>query len=71
MTLHLCLTSIKQKKQKLVSSVIDQLVSPPIVSTRSLHSVKMVIDRFYGEEMKTQDQQTSNDELAKLELALG
>jgi hypothetical protein len=30
----------------------------------------MVIDKFYGDEMKNLDKQSSNDDLSKLELAL-
>ncbi len=64
------LDQYKAKKQKLVSNFIDQLASPLLISTKSIHTIKMAIDRFYGEEMKSYDQQTNNDELAKLELAL-
>ena len=64
------LDQYKTKKQKLVGNFIDQLASPPIVSTRSIHTIRMAIDRFYGDEMQKQDLQNNNDELSKLELAL-
>jgi hypothetical protein len=60
----------KAKKEKLVSMLIDRLVSPPLMSARSIHTIKMVIDKFYGDEMKNLDKQSSNDDLSKLELAL-
>ena len=64
------LKQYKAQKDKLISNFIVQLVSPPLISTRSIHTVKMVIDRFYGDEMKGFDDKTLNDDLSKLEMAL-
>jgi hypothetical protein len=64
------LDQYKSKKEKLVSNLIDKLISPSLMSARSIHTIKMVIDRFYGDEMKKLDSQSANDELSKLEHAL-
>ncbi len=64
------LDQYKAKKEKLVSAIIDQLASPPLVSARSIHTIRKVIDRFYGDEMRTMDRQKINDDLSKLEMAL-
>ena len=40
------------------------------MSARSIHTIKMVIDRFYGDEMEKLDKQSLNDELSKVEHAL-
>lgn len=58
------------KKEKLTGALIDQLVSPTLMSARSVHTIKMIIDRFYGDEMVKMDKQQMNDEFGKLELAL-
>jgi hypothetical protein len=60
----------KAKKEKLVSNLIDKLVSPPLMSARSMHTVQLVINRFYGDEMRKIDRQAPNDDLALLEHAL-
>jgi len=64
------LDQYKSKKEKLVRNLIDQLISPSLMSARSIHTIKMVIDRFYGDEMEKLDAQPLNDELSKLEHAL-
>lgn len=60
----------KAKKEKLVGSVIDQLVSPPLMSARSIHTVKLIIEKFYGDEMKKIEKNPANDDLSILEHAL-
>lgn len=60
----------KAKKEKLTSSLIDQLASPPLMSARSIHTIKMIIERFYGDEMISLDNQQINDDLSRLEHAL-
>jgi len=65
------LDQYKSKKEKLMHNLIDQLISPSLMSARSIHTIKMVIERFYGDEMKRLDKQpATNDELSKLEHAL-
>jgi len=75
-TLHLnddsafMLEQYKSKKEKLIRNLIDKLISPSLMSARSIHTIKMVIDRFYGDEMEKLDKQSLNDELSKVEHAL-
>jgi hypothetical protein len=57
------------KKEQLISRFIDRLVSPPLLSAHSIHTIKMVIDRFYGDEMKKLDSKPANDDLSRLESA--
>ena len=40
------------------------------MSARSIHTIKMVIARFYSDDMEKSDQQITDNELSKLEHAL-
>jgi phage host-nuclease inhibitor protein Gam len=64
------LKQYKAKKEKLTGKLIDQLVTPPLMSARSIHTIKMIIDRFYGNEIAWKNDQSLNDDFSKLELAL-
>ncbi len=64
------LQQYKAKKETLTSDLIDQLASPPLRSERSIHTIKMIIERFYGSEMVTNDNTALNDDFSKLEHAL-
>ena len=64
------LDQYKAKKEKLTGSLIDQLASPPLMSARSIHTIKLVIDRFYGDEISIANDKSLNDDLTRLELAL-
>ena len=64
------LVQYKAKKQHLIGHFIDLMVSPSLMSARSMHTIKLVIDKFYGEEIKKMDEQPLHDDLSKLELAI-
>ncbi len=64
------LDQYRSMKEKLMRRLIDQLISPSLMSARSIHTIKMVIERFYGDEMARLDKHPLNDELSKLEHAL-
>ena len=53
------------EKNKLMSFLIDELVSPSILSNSSLHTVWMLIDKFYDPSKIVVD-----DKLSKLEMAI-
>jgi hypothetical protein len=53
------------EKNKLISFLIDELVSPSVLSESSLHTVWMLIDKFYNPSEMVVD-----DKLSKLEMAI-
>jgi len=61
------LNQYEARKDKFVSILIDELVAPSIRSARSIHTIKLVIDKYYPDK-KFPGSKT--DDFAKLELAI-
>ena len=63
------LNQYEARKDKFVSILIDELVAPSMRSARSIHTIKLLIDKYYPE---TGNNFSGNkaDDLTKLELAI-
>ncbi|RYD83001.1 MAG: hypothetical protein EOP53_02095 [Sphingobacteriales bacterium] len=58
------------KKEKLISYLIDELVSPALRSERSFSAVKLVLDTFYPDLSKKQSPKSEGEDLSLLEAVL-
>ena len=57
------------RKDKLVGILIDELVTPSLISTRSIHTIKLIIDKYYPE-AANKNKSPNTDDFARLELAI-
>jgi len=64
------LDQYKAEKDKLIGFLIDKLVSPEVRSARSMLTIKIIIDKFYNDNLLNDDQTFQSDELSQLEMAL-
>ena len=65
----LMLNQYEARKDKFVGLLIDELVAPSIRSARSIHTIKLIIDKYYPE-TGNNFSGAKADDLAKLELAI-
>lgn len=63
------LNQYQARKDKLVGILIDELVSPSLRSSRSLHTVKLIIDKYYPD-LDKKYTQSKSDDFSMLELAI-
>ena len=64
------LNQYKATKAKLINNFIGALVAPPFISSGNIHTIKMVIDKFYGDEFKNFSIQSLSSDLLRLEQSL-
>ncbi len=64
----LMINQYEARKDKFVGILIDELVAPSIRSARSIHTIKLIIDKFYPE--NGNELSTTDTDLAQLELAI-
>jgi len=63
------LNQYQARKDKLVGILIDELVSPSLRSSRSIHTIKLIIDKYYPD-LDNKYSVSKSDDFSMLELAI-
>lgn len=63
------LNQYQARKDKLASILIDELVSPSLRSSRSIKTIKLIIEKYYPD-LDKKNTSSKTDDFAKLELAI-